>query len=47
MTLANGEGSIGPAYNAPEFLQYPDTIGTEVMKLGSIFAVDFRKRCRL
>ena len=21
LTLANGEGSIGPAYNAPEFLQ--------------------------
>ena len=44
LTLANGEGSIGPAYNAPEFLQYPDTIGTDVQNWIQFFATDFKTK---
>ena len=44
LTLANGEGSIGPAYNSPEFLQYPDTIGTEVNNWVQFSAYDFKKQ---
>ena len=47
LTLANGEGSLGSAHTPTEFLQYPDTIGTEVMNWVQFNAFDFKKNYKL
>ena len=44
LTLANGEGSLGGAHVPTEFLQYPDTIGTEVNNWVQFNAFNFKNK---
>ena len=44
LTLANGEGSSGPAHGAPEYLQYPDTVGTDTNNWVLFSGYDFKKQ---